>query len=90
MDVMTGILKVFDFDTYAFLDPGANLSFMTPLLAVQFGLSPEILREPFLIYTPMGESIVAHRVYRGCPIFVLHKVFPCDLELEIFYFDVIL
>lgn len=85
------MIKIFDFNAYVLLDPGANLSFVTPLLVIKFSLSPKIFREPFSVYTLVGEFVVAHGVYRGCPIFMLHKVFSCDLiELEIFDFDVIL
>ena len=38
----------------------------------------------------MGESIVTSRVYRGCPISILHRVIPCDLvELKMVDFDII-
>ena len=30
-NIGTGILQVFDLDDYALLDPGATLSFLTPL-----------------------------------------------------------
>ncbi|KAG5610621.1 hypothetical protein H5410_021902, partial [Solanum commersonii] len=33
-DVVTNMLKVFTFDVYALLDPGANLSFMTLYVAM--------------------------------------------------------
>ncbi|WP_368859995.1 hypothetical protein, partial [Microbacterium sp. C7(2022)] len=39
----------------------------------------------------MGESIFAKRVYRGCPVSILHKICPCDLfELDMVGFDIIL
>ena len=65
---MTGMLKVFSLNLYALLDPGATLSFVTPLVAKKFDISPDILHEPFTVSTPVGESIVAKRVYRNCPI----------------------
>ena len=63
-DMVTGMLKVFSFDVYALLDPGATLSFMTPLVAKKF----DILHEPFIVSTPVGESVVGKRVHRNCPI----------------------
>lgn len=54
-DVVTSILKVFDFDVYALLDPDANLSFVTPFQAIRFYMCPEILLEPLSIYTPIAE-----------------------------------
>ena len=32
-DVVTGMLKIFSIDVYAFLDPGTILYFATPLIA---------------------------------------------------------
>ena len=89
--MVTGMLKVFNLDAYVLLDPGANLSFVTPFLAHRFDVHSEILLDPFLVCTPVGESILAKRVYRNCPISVLHKIIPCDLiELDMIDFDVIL
>ena len=58
---MTDMLKVFSLDVYALLDPGATLSFVTPLVAKKFETLPDILHEPFIVSIPVGESIVAKR-----------------------------
>ncbi|XP_055826368.1 uncharacterized protein LOC129894738 [Solanum dulcamara] len=55
LDMVTGTLKVFDFDVYELLDLGAMLSFVTPYLAMRFFVSPVILLEPFLVYTLIGD-----------------------------------
>lgn len=90
-DKVTGILRVGDSDAYALLDLGANLSFVTLFFTYKFHACTKVLHEPNKVSNPMGESIVAQRVYRGCPISVLHKVIPCDLvELPMVDFDVIL
>ncbi|KAH0637947.1 hypothetical protein KY290_036496 [Solanum tuberosum] len=90
-DVVTGTLRVFDLDVYALLDPGATLSFVTPYIAVQFSVSPETLSEPFSVSTPVGDLVIARRVYRNCPVTVSQKVTSADLvELEMVEFDVIL
>src|SRR5688572_26991763 len=90
-DVVTGMLKIFSIDVYALLDPGANLSFVTPFVANRFEVVPEMLLEPYLVSNPVGESIVARKVYKQCPIFIMHKMVPCDLiELDMIDFDVIL
>ena len=46
-DVVTGMQKVFYLDVYALLYPGATLSFVTPLVAKNFDILPDILHEPF-------------------------------------------
>ncbi|KAH0636085.1 hypothetical protein KY290_036497 [Solanum tuberosum] len=90
-DVVTGTLRVFDLDIYALLDPGATLSFVTPYIAVQFSVSPETLSEPFSVSTPVGDPVIARRVYRNCRVTVSQKVTSADLvELEMVDFDVIL
>lgn len=54
-------------------------------------MSPKILLEPFSVYTPVSDSIVAKKIYRDFPISGLHKVVPCDLfERDIIDFDIIL
>ena len=90
-DVVTGMIQVFDSNVYALLDLGASLSFVTPYVAMNFDVIPEQLSEPFSVSTPVGESILAKRVYRDCPIFVNHKSTVADLiELDMVDFDVIL
>ena len=54
-DVVIGMLKVFNFDVYALLDPGANLSIVTPFVATRFDMVPDVLIEPYLVSNPVGE-----------------------------------
>ena len=57
------MLKVFSIDVYNLLDLGAMLSFVTPLLTKKFDILPHILNELFIVSTPVGESVVAEKVY---------------------------
>lgn len=41
------------------LDPGSNLSYVTPLVAINFGVGPENLSKPFSISTLVGDPVVA-------------------------------
>ncbi len=43
---------------------------MTPYVVMNFDVLPEQLLEPFSVSTPVGESILAERVYRDCVISV--------------------
>ncbi|KAH0646574.1 hypothetical protein KY284_034458 [Solanum tuberosum] len=73
------------------LHPGASLSFVTPYVSMNFDVLPEKLCEPFSVSTPVGESILAERVYRDCVISINHKSTMADLvELDMVDFDVIL
>ena len=67
-DVVTGTVKIFTLDVYDLFDSGATLSFVTPLIDKKCFDLHKMLHERFLVSTPVGESIVAKRVYRNCPI----------------------
>uniref|UniRef100_M1DNN4 Gag-pol polyprotein n=1 Tax=Solanum tuberosum TaxID=4113 RepID=M1DNN4_SOLTU len=88
------MLRVFQLDVYALLDPGATLSFVTPYVAMRFDMLPDVLLEPFSVSTsstPIGDFVVAKRVYRRCLVSLSHRVTLVDLvELDMIYFDVIL
>ena len=62
------VTSIFTIDVYALLDPGATLSFVTPLEAMKFNVLPKILKERFFMSTPTGYSVIAKRVCRDCPI----------------------
>ena len=90
-DVVDSMLQLFSFDAYALLDLGATLSFVTPLVSMKFKILPDILDEPFSVSTPVGDSVVAKRVNKRCPISFCNRVTFVDLiELDMLYFDVIL
>ncbi|XP_075108870.1 uncharacterized protein LOC142180710 [Nicotiana tabacum] len=72
-------------------DPGSTLSYVTPYIAKKFGIEPERLCEPFEVSTPVGESVIARCIYRGCPVKTHHHLTAADLvELEIVDFDLIM
>ena len=74
---------------YALLDLRSTLSFVTPLVASKLDLLPEILHEPFLVSTHIGDNIRAERVYSDFPISVLDTVTHSDLiELTMLDFDI--
>ena len=76
---MTGMLKVFSINLYALLDPGATLLFGTRLVEKKFDTLPDIVHEPLIESTPMGESLVAKKVYRNCPIMLSNGVSYVEL-----------
>ncbi|XP_069144584.1 uncharacterized protein [Solanum lycopersicum] len=89
-DVVTGMLQVFSTSVYALLDPGSTLSFVTPLLALTFEVLPEVLHDPIVVSTPLGENVKADRVYQNCPIVVSGRVCANLIELPMHDFDIIL
>lgn len=85
------MLRVFNLDAYALLDPGANWLFVTIFLVNKFHAHPDVLHDPYGVSNLVGESIFAQRIYENYPIFILNKMVSFDLvELSIVYFDVIL
>ncbi|WMV50863.1 hypothetical protein MTR67_044248 [Solanum verrucosum] len=48
-------------------------------VTVQFSVSPETLSEPFSVSTPVGDPVIARRVYKNCPVTVSQKVTSVDL-----------
>ena len=67
------MINVFAFDIYASLNPGASLSFITPYVENQFETLPEKLCEAFCVSTPVGESILAVRLFRDYHVSINHK-----------------
>ncbi|XP_070031963.1 uncharacterized protein [Nicotiana tomentosiformis] len=89
--VVTGMLTVFTFDVYALMDPGSTLFYVTQYIAKKFGIEPEKLCEPFEVSTPVGESVIARHIYRGCPVNMYHRLaVEALVELEMVDFDVIM
>lgn len=64
---------------------------MTLFVAVHFGFGLGYVSGPFSISTPMGDSVVARRVHRGCVVSLGGSEILVDLfELYMVDFDVIL
>ncbi|XP_070012964.1 uncharacterized protein [Nicotiana sylvestris] len=90
-NVVTCMLTIFTFDVYPLIDPGSTLSYVTPYIAKKFGIELEKLCEPFEMSTPVGESVIARCIYRGCLVKVHYRLTVADLvELEMLDFDVIM
>ncbi|XP_070017369.1 uncharacterized protein [Nicotiana sylvestris] len=87
-DVVTGILTVQSHDVYALIDPSSTLPYVTPFVAMEFGIEPNQLHEPFSVSTPVGESITAARIYRGRVVMVRGR--DTMLELGMVDYDIII
>ena len=64
-DVVISVLKDFPSDVFDLLDPGATQYFVAPLISKKFEILPDILNEPFMVSTPVDESVVAKTVYKN-------------------------
>ncbi|KAH0644862.1 hypothetical protein KY284_032746 [Solanum tuberosum] len=76
---------------YALQTRGDQESFPDVVTAIKFEILPKVLIEHFSVSTPIGDSVVAKRVYRSFTISLSHKLTLVDLvELDMLDFDVIL
>ena len=49
-----------------------------------------IVNKPFMVSTPVGDSVIAKRVYSNCPIMLPNRVTHVEfVELDMVDFDVI-
>ncbi|XP_070041079.1 uncharacterized protein [Nicotiana tomentosiformis] len=89
-DIVTGILTVSSYDVYAVIDPGSILSYVTLLVASKCRIKPKLVK-PFALSTPVGDSVIAKRVYKGC-IIVVHtrSIVAGVIKLDMVEFDVIM
>ncbi|XP_075080109.1 uncharacterized protein LOC142165459 [Nicotiana tabacum] len=66
--MVTCILSVCSFDAFASIDPGSTHPYVSPYFTLRFNRQPMLLNDPFLVATPVGESLLAEYVYRSCQI----------------------
>ena len=67
------------------LEPGSTLSYVTPFVGRKLDILPDVLIEPFSVCTPMGDYVVAKRVYKKCRVIVPNRVALVDfVGVEIF------
>ena len=60
------------------------------MLALTFKISHDVMHDPIVVSTPLGENVRIYRVYKDCPIVVYGKTMCEDMfELLMHYFNVI-
>ncbi|XP_070050751.1 uncharacterized protein [Nicotiana tomentosiformis] len=90
-DVVTCILTVQSHYMYALIYLWSTLSYVTCYVAMELGIEPEQLHEPFSVSTPVGESILAMRVCRDCAVMLRGRNTMADLiELGMVDFNMIM
>ncbi|KAJ8763668.1 hypothetical protein K2173_003140 [Erythroxylum novogranatense] len=89
-EVVTGMIKLFDVDVLALIDPGSTHSFVS-LGRTVCGRVLSPLDTPLMVSTPIGQFIVIIQVYRDCEIEISGGKFVVDLmPLKMGGLDVIL
>ena len=90
LDVVTGVIQVFDFIVYALLDQRASLYFVPPYVSMNVDIIPEQLSEPFSISTPVGEFIIEEIDHHDYPLTINHKSTMYDVfDLDMVEFHVV-
>ncbi|XP_070006810.1 uncharacterized protein [Nicotiana sylvestris] len=90
-DVITSILTIHSHSIYALIDLGSTFSYITPFIASKLDMRSELFPQPVEVSTPVGDSIVANHVYRGCTLLINDCPTSVDLvELVMLDFDVIM
>ena len=83
--------KVCSMDGHVLFDLGSTYSYISPYFASRFSEPPTRLDSPFLVSTPMGQSLIVQVVFRSCVVSVCGIDTLVDLMLlEMIDFDVIL
>ncbi|XP_033509070.2 uncharacterized protein [Nicotiana tomentosiformis] len=89
--VVRGILSVCSFDALALIDPGSTHSYVSLYFALRFSRKHELLNDPFIVATPIGESLLAEYVYRACQFRVEARDTLADLiVLDMVDFDILM
>ncbi|XP_070046507.1 uncharacterized protein [Nicotiana tomentosiformis] len=89
--VVTGILGGQSHDVYALIDPNSTFSYVTPYVAMEFGIKSKQLNESFSLSALVGESIVVAWIYRDCVVTVRDRDTMANrIELRMVDFDVIM
>ena len=90
-EVMTGTIQVFDRDAYVLIDPGATHSFISAKFIAQVNIEIQPIDCSMVVSLPIGDSLIADRVYIGCRVIIEGHEFRANLVLlNIQDFDVIL
>ncbi|XP_070050877.1 uncharacterized protein [Nicotiana tomentosiformis] len=69
---------------------GFTLSYVTQLVSSKFGIKPELIK-PFEVSTPVGNPVIARRVYKDCIVVVHSSSTVADLiEIDMVKVDIIM
>ena len=90
-DVVTGIISILDHDAYTLVDPGATHSFASKPFLDRFQIETQPLEGSMRVSLPVGDPLIADRVFRDSRVLIEGQEFPADLvPLDMRDFDVVL
>ncbi|XP_024989304.1 uncharacterized protein LOC112523863 [Cynara cardunculus var. scolymus] len=89
--MISRILSIGTHDVYALIDTGATHSMVSLIFANHLRVPCTSLESPLVIATPLGNSVVISREFKGCPLKVGGQIREVDLlPISMNDFDVIL
>ena len=91
LDVMTGIISVYNHDAYALVDPGATHSFISVPFTERHQIESQPIDGHMVVSIPNEDTTISERIIPGSRLVIKNKDFPADLiVLGIHDFDIVL
>ena len=91
LDVITGIISVYNHDAYALVDPRATDSFISVPFTERHQIESQPIDGRMVVSVPNGDTIISERIVPGSRLVIQNKDFPADLiVLGIHDFDIVL
>ena len=91
LDVITGMISVYDHDAYVLVDPGATHSFISAPFTKRHQIESQPIDGRMVVFVPNEETMISERIVPGSRLVIQNKDFPADLiVLDIHDFDIVL
>ena len=91
LDVITGMISVYDHDAYALVNPGATHSFISVPFTERHQIESQPINGCMVVSVPNGDTMISERIIPGSRLVIQNKDFPADLiVLGIHDFDIVL
>ena len=91
LDVIIGMISVYDHDAYALVDPGVTHSFISMPFTERHQIESQPIDGRMVVSVPNGDTMISERTVLGSKLVIQNKDFPADLiVLGIHDFDIVL
>ena len=90
LDVITGMISVYDHDAYALVDPRATHSFISEPFTERHQIESQPIDGRMVVIVPNGDTMTSGRIVPGSRLVIQNKDFSADLiVLGIHDFDIV-
>ena len=91
LDMIIGMISVYDHDAYALVYPGATHSFISVPFIKRHQIESQPIDGRMVVSVPNGDTMISERIVLGSRLVIQNKDFPADLiVLGIHDFDIVL